>query len=220
MHSEEDAGGEEQPCDQRPDARDLDPLFAGVAHHERAESKGEGNGEAHVAQVKHGRVNDHLRILEEGIEAVAVVGNCALQQRKWRGGKVQDREEEDLDAGHDGAGVGVELDVGFVGEAEDEAVNAEQPGPEKQGAFLAAPQGGELVGAGEGAVGVLQDVGDGKVVGEDGPDEGEGGGGDGEEADNAGAAGGIGQALGGNARRLPGGDQTQCERSSEQIVRG
>ena len=62
--------------------------------------------------------------------------------------------------GQDRAGVGVELDVGLVGEAQDEAVGAEEPRPEQQGAFLAAPQGGEFVGAGEGAVGVFEDVGD------------------------------------------------------------
>ena len=48
--------------------------------------------------------------------------------------------------GEDGAGVGVELDVGLVGEAEDEAVGGEQPGPEEERAFLAAPKRGEFVG--------------------------------------------------------------------------
>ena len=196
MHAEEDAAGEEEPGDEGPDAGDLDPLFTGVAHHECAEGKGEGDGESDVAQVKHGRVDDHLRVLEEGIESVAVVWEGAGVKREGRGGEVEDGEEEDLNACENGSGVGVELDVALVGEAEYEAEGGEEPGPEEEGTFLAGPESGELVCAGEGAVGVLHDVGDGEIVDEDGVDEGEGGGGDGDETGDAGAASGVCQALG------------------------
>jgi hypothetical protein len=155
-----------------------------------------------------------------GLRPLPSGGMAPLTSAKgWRG-EVDDREEEDLDAGEDGAGVGVELDVGLVGEAEHEAVGAEQPGPEEEGAFLAAPESGELVGAGKGAVGVLDDVGNREVVGEDGIDEGEGGGGDSDEASDSGAAGGICEALRRDCRRLTGGQQPQSHSTGKQVIGG
>ncbi len=147
-------------------------------------------------------------------------GMAPLRSEKGGAAKLRTEQKEDLNAGEDGAGVGVELDVGLVGKAENESVGAEQPGPEEQRAFLTAPQRGEFVGSGKGAVGVLEDVGDGEVVGEDGADEREGGGGDGEKAGDAGAARSVGQALGRDARGLTGGDQAQCKGSREKIVGG
>jgi hypothetical protein len=67
-------------------------------------------------------MDHHLRVLKERIEAVAVVGNGAVVEREGRGGEVENGEEEDLNSGENRSGVGVELDVGFVGEAEDETV--------------------------------------------------------------------------------------------------
>jgi hypothetical protein len=92
-----------------------------------------------------------------------------------RRGEVQQQKEEDLDAGEDGRGEGGEADVDAVAQAQDEAVAGQQPRPEQQRALLAGPERGELVGGVEVAVGVVQDVGDGVVVGEGGPDQGEGG---------------------------------------------
>src|SRR5580692_7913556 len=101
-------------------------------------------------------MDHHLGILEKGVEAVAVVGNGAAQKRKRRRGEVDDGEKEDLDGGEYGSGVGVELDVDLVGEAQDETEGGEQPCPEQQRAFLAAPEGSEFIGRGQGAVGVLE----------------------------------------------------------------
>ncbi len=155
-----------------------------------------------------------------GLRPLPSSGSAPLYEGEGRRGEVEDGEEEDLDAGEDGSGVGEELDVGFVGEAEDEAVGGEEPGPEEERAFLAGPESGELVGAGEGAVGVLHDVGDGEVVGEDGVDEGESGGGDGDETGDAGAAGGVCEALGGDGGGLAGGDEPEGHDAGEKIVGG
>src|ERR1035438_3212437 len=133
-------------------------------------------------------MDDHLRILEKGIKAIAVLGNGALQERERRRGEVDDGEEEDLHGGENRSGVGVELDVGFVGEAEYESVGAEQPCTQEQRAFLTAPKRCEFVRSGKGAIGMLEDVGDGEVVGENGIDERKGGGADGDEAGDSGAA--------------------------------
>ena len=169
----------------------MDPLLAGVAHHERAEGEGEGDGEADVAEVEHRRVDDHLRVLEEWVEAEAVGGELAGLDGEGWGGEVEQEEEEDLCAGQDGGGEGREANVDLMADAEDEAVGGEQPGPEQERALLAGPEGGELVGRVEFAVGVVEDVGERVVVGEGGPDEGEGGAGDGDEAGDAGATSGL-----------------------------
>ena len=86
------------------------------------------------------------------IEAVAVVGNGSSEQRERRRGKVEHQQEEDLDSGQDGAGIGVQLDVGLMGQPEHKAIYPQQPRPQKQRTFLAAPQRGELVSGGQGAV--------------------------------------------------------------------
>ncbi len=211
--------GEEEPGDHGPAAGDVDPLLAGVAHHERAEGEGEGHAESDVAEVEHRRVDDHLGILQQRIEAVAVGGNDAAgDEREGRGRDVDQQQEEDLDAGEDGRGVGGELDVDFVADAEDESVSGEEKGPQQQGALLAGPERGELVGGGEGAVGVLGDVGDGEVVGEGGPDEGEGGAGGGKEAGDAGAACGFGEALGGDGIAAAGGELAEGDSSGQQVI--
>ena len=191
--------GEEEPGDHGPAAGDVDPLLAGVAHHQRAQGEGERHAEAHIAEVEHRRVDHHLGILQQRIEAGAVGGtDAAGDERERRRREVDQQQEEDLDAGEDRRGVGGELDVDLVADAEDESVGGEQQRPEQQRAFLAGPERGELVGRGQRAVGVLGDVGDGEVVGEGGPDQGKGGAGGGEEAGDAGAAGGFGEALGGD----------------------
>ena len=101
-----------------------------------------------------------------------------------------------------------------------QAVGCQQPGPEEQRAFLAGPESRKLVGAGERAVGVLHDVGDGEVVGEDGVDEGESGCGDRDEAGDTGTAGCVRQAFGGDGGGLTGGDEPEGHDACEKIVGG
>ena len=196
VHAEDDAAGEEEPRDHRPAAGDPNPLLTGVAHHQGAQREGEGNREADVAEVEHRRMNNHLGVLKQRIETEAVCrSDAAGNEGEGLGDEVDQQEEEDLHAGEDGGGVGVEGDVGFVAKAKDEAVGGEQPCPEQQRAFLPGPDGGELVEPGEGDAAVVEDVVDREIVGEEGPDQGEGGGSDGDEAGDAGAASGLTDAF-------------------------
>ncbi len=61
--------------------------------------------------------------------------------------------------------------IDLVAQAQNKSVGGEQPGPEEQRAFLPGPEGGEFVGPGQGAVGMMQDVGDRKIVSERGIDQ-------------------------------------------------
>ena len=91
--AEKDSNRQEAPRHHGPAAGDVDPLFAGILHDERAQGEGEGDGEADVSQVKHGRMNDHLGILQQRIQAGAVRGKALLA--RWRtGGRRNSRSEE------------------------------------------------------------------------------------------------------------------------------
>ncbi len=163
-------------------------------------------------------MDHHLRILQQRIQAEAVGGNGSLHQREGRRGEVEQQEEEDLHAGEDGRGIGGEPDVDLVAHAQHEAVGGEQPRPEEQRAFLPGPERGELVRAGQGAVGMVEDVGDGEIVGESGPDQRERGGGDRDEAGDAGAAGGLRQSLGSDAGTSANRKLAQGEAAGKQSV--
>ena len=53
-------------------ASDVNPFVAGILHDQRAKSESEGHSEAHIAQIKHGRVDHHFWILQQRIESAAV----------------------------------------------------------------------------------------------------------------------------------------------------
>ncbi len=139
MRAQEDAAGQKKPGHHGPAARDVNPLLSRVAHHQCAQGKCERHAEAHVTQVKHRRMNHHLRILQQRIQSEPVGRRLALYQGKWRRGKIQQQQEEDLDAGQDGGGVSGKGDVDLMPEPEHEAVGGQQPGPKQQRSFLARP---------------------------------------------------------------------------------
>ena len=121
--------GEKAPGHHRPAAGDVDPLLAGIPHDQRAQRESEGNGESDVAEIKHGRVDDHLRILQQRIQSVAVGGQRALHQRERMRREVQQQKKEDLNRGDDDRGVGEQPRIGLVPQAQDQAVGREQQQP-------------------------------------------------------------------------------------------
>ncbi len=105
-----------------------------------------------------------------------------------------------------------------MAEAENEAVGAEEPRPEEERAFLAGPERGKLIGRGQRAIGVVEDVVDGVVVGEGGVNEGEGRAAHADEAGEAGAARGFAEVLGGDGQLATVCDGPECEGSGEERV--
>ena len=63
-----DAETQEGPCHQRPGARPTRPGHIKPSGQQRGNGEGKGHGKTDVAHVKHGRVNDQPRILEQGVE--------------------------------------------------------------------------------------------------------------------------------------------------------
>ena len=84
-------------------------------------------------------MDDHLSVLQQRIQAAAVGAQRAFEQAERIGGEIYQQQEEDLYAGQNYRGVGVEARIGFIAQAEDEAVSGQQQGPEEQRTFLAGP---------------------------------------------------------------------------------
>ena len=164
-------------------------------------------------------MNDHLRILQQWVQTKAVCRSDAAGHDGERGrGEDQEHDKEDLDAGQDGGGVGRKRDVDLVAYPEHEAVGGEQPGPEKQRALLPGPERGELIGGVERAIGVMEDVIDGEIVGVGGPDQGERGTGESQKAHEPGTTGGFAEAIGGDGERTTVSRGPQSEAACEEAI--
>ena len=140
-------------------------------------------------------MDHHLGILQERIEAVAVGWDGSADEAEWIRGKVDEREEKYLHGRDDHRGVREELRIDFVAHPQDERVGGEQPRPEEQRALLPGPQRGKLVGDGQIAIAVVQDVGDGEIIAERGHHQRESGDGDRSPRGDAGAASSLAQAI-------------------------
>ena len=188
--------GQEQPGHHGPAAGDVDPLLAGVAHHQRAQRKRERHREAHVAEIKQRRMDHHLGILQQRIQAGAVGRDRARE--RWRTA-ARPRTSSSTKKNWMPARIieanARQPDVDAMAHAQHKSVGAQQKRPQQQRAFLAAPQRGKLVGRVQRDVGVRADVLDGKVVGERRPDQRERGAAERDKAGDPGAAGGLAEAV-------------------------
>ena len=218
MRAEKDADGEEAPGHHGPAAGDVNPFFAGILHDERAQREGEGDGEADVSEIEHGRMDDHLGILQKRIQAGAIGGKRALHDGEGVRGKIQNQQKENLHRGDDHGSVGEQPLIGLVAQAENESVAGQQQRPEQQRTFLPGPEHGELVGGGQIAIAVMEDVGDGEVVVERGQHQNDAGQQHGGESGDSGAAGGFAQTsrsgvLAEQCQRSPPGKNTHSGRA-------
>ena len=166
----------------------MNPFLAGILHDQRAQREGEGHGEADVAEIKHRRVDHHLGILQKRIQSAAIGAERPFEQAEGIGGKVDQREKENLHSGENDRGVGEEAGIGFVAQTENEAVSGEQQRPEQQRAFLAGPERRKFVRTGKIAVAVVEDVGDGEIVAKGGDHQGDSRENHGSENGDAGAS--------------------------------
>jgi hypothetical protein len=109
-------------------------------------------------------MDDHLGILQQRIQACAIGGQLALHDRERSGGKIQQKQEEDLDASDNDGSVREEALVGLVTKAENKSITRKQQRPEQQRTFLPGPEGRELIGRWEIAIAVVVNVGNRKIV--------------------------------------------------------
>ena len=120
VRAEQDANALEAPRHHGPAAGDVNPLLTGVAPEQRGQPKSERNRESGVAEIEHRRMNHHLGILQQRIQAVAFgeprqvkhAGRIgASQYRKGRGHEIVQDQEEGLHAGENHAHVGHQFRV-------------------------------------------------------------------------------------------------------------
>ena len=185
VRAENDSHGLKGPGDHGPAASDVNPFFAGIAADKRGEGEGERHAESGVAHIKIGRMDDHLGILEERVEAATIGEGSDLKQSAGAGSgerleragdEIVKRKKEKLDAGENHADVGHQLGMlAAIDEERGKRVAREQEAPEEQRAFLAGPKGGEFVKAGKVAAGMGHHVGHGEIIGEEKIDKAGGG---------------------------------------------
>ena len=165
------------PCDHGPAARDVNPFFAGITAEQRGHRKRKRDRESGVAEVQHRRMNHHLRILEEGIEAGTFGKPRDVHYARRIGGghhvkragdEIIQREEKDLNTGERDADVGHQFRMlAAIQKQRQEDVDRQQPAPPEQGTFLPGPERREFVVERQGAVAVRGDVGEREIVGEE-----------------------------------------------------
>ncbi len=126
MRAEKHSAGQEGPGHHGPTAGDVDPFFPGIAHDQRAQGESKGHGEAHISQVKHGRMDHHFRILQQRVQARAVGWQFARHKSKGMGGEIQQQQEENLHRGNNGGRVGKKPGVSFVPQPQNQSVGRQQ----------------------------------------------------------------------------------------------
>ena len=165
VRAQEDSDRQETPGHHRPAARDVNPLLTRIAHDQRAHRECEGNSESDVAQIQHGRVNHHLRILKKRIQSAAVRRYLSFENGKGVSGNIQKQQKENLHCRNHNRCVRKQTWVRLVAQAQDKAVGRQQQRPEQQRAFLPGPQHRKLVRTGKVFVAVVKNVRHGEVVG-------------------------------------------------------
>ena len=195
VRAQKNSAGQERPSHHRPAAGDVNPFLAGILHNQRRQREGKRHGNADVAEIQHGRMDHHLRILQQRIEPVAVRRNGARHQGKGVGGKVHQQQEENLNRRNNDGSVRHQAGVHLVAKTQNQPVAGQQPAPEQQGAFLARPERGEFVLHGEIAIAVMKDVSQREVIAERRKHQGKGSGGDRHENGNSGAAGSFAESF-------------------------
>ena len=170
---EHDPHREHAPGEERPASRRAEPGRAQLAGHERGECEREGQGEAGEARIQHDGMDHHHRMLEQGIQPVAI-REAVLVRDPLEGERLEVREpEEERDVGqHRDADPGHQRAVLMaIAEHRHRAIRGQHPAPEQQGPGLSAPECTESIVQRHRARGVLRDIGEREVVGRERPEE-------------------------------------------------
>ena len=166
----------EAPGDHGPAARQVNPLLPRITAQQRGQRESKRDGETGVAGIQNRRMDDHLRILQQRIETIAIgaqdplqgpAGRSRAQYLKGAGDEIVQRQEKKLHAHQDHANVRHQLGMfAAVGKQNRKNINRQQKAPEKQRALLPRPDRREFKKRRESAVAVLHHVSHGEVVGQ------------------------------------------------------
>ena len=156
--AQQDAGGEKAPGDQRPAADQAGPKLAAPPGNKCREGEGERHRKADVAEIEHRRVNHHARVLQQGIQVVAV-GRNRHQPFEGIGQKQNQAEETDNQpALHRDDERQVLWIAPPAVPGDDQGIERQNPRPQVERAFMTAPERRDLIKERQQRVGMLRHV--------------------------------------------------------------
>jgi len=104
-------------------------------------------------------VDDHPRVLQEGVQTVSVGRNGAWERSKGVGHEVQEQEEKGGIEHQDEGGPWKKIRHAFPVPVERHCSKGDQePGPQEKGSLLSRPEGGDSISVRQRLVGVFENV--------------------------------------------------------------
>ncbi len=162
--AEQDASGEKHPGAQCPGPAPVGHGAVQPARVQRRHGEGEVDCKAHVAEIEQGRVNDEAYVLQHGIEIASLQGPRELPVKRAGEDKGIESKQPHYQP-HDGEHPGTDQRVDPLrAERHQGAPERQRKDEEEHGAFMAAPDRRQLEAHGQGAVGVLSHIADGKII--------------------------------------------------------
>jgi len=174
LAAQQNSNAQKHPGHHGPPACRANPSVAKLLGEHRRHGEREWNRKAHEAQIQHGRMDHHVGILKQRIETAPVGGHKRdgrrlrlqndgliewIHRKQMHGCEEQRcRHQHRGDVGHHGAVFAPVLND------HQRRINRQQPAPEEQRPFLAAPNGADLEVDRQVAIGMRGDVFDGKVA--------------------------------------------------------
>src|SRR3974377_988635 len=142
MSAEKKADGLGAPGDHGPLAGQVNPFLSGITREQSSQCESEWNRETRVAGVEVRGMDDHLRILQQRVKAVAVHAGEGFESAAGVDGRkrlegvlneIVQSEEENLHAGHHHADVRHQFAILIaIGDKNREGVAGKEPTPKKK----------------------------------------------------------------------------------------
>src|SRR6266851_3659885 len=164
MRAQKNPTRQEQPRHHRPSPRNMDPLLSRIPHHQRPQRKRKRNRKSDITQVKHGRMDHHLRILQQRIQPKPIRRHRSRLNRKWRRRKVQQHQKENLYPRQNRRSKRREPHIHLMPHPQHKPIRTQQPSPQQQRPLLPRPQRRELVSRTQISISVMKNVRDRIVI--------------------------------------------------------
>ena len=164
VRSQKNPTRQKQPRHHRPAPRNVDPLLPRVPHHQRPQRKRKRHRKPHIPQVKHRRMDHHLRVLQQRIQPMPIRRQRPRLNRKRRSCEIQQHQKEDLHPSQNGRSKRRKPYIHPMPKTQHKPIRRQKPGPQHQRPFLPRPKRGKLVSRMKIPIRMLQNVRDREVI--------------------------------------------------------
>ncbi len=166
----------EQPGHDCPASSSMNPRFARLLGDQRSNRERERHRESDVAQIQHGRMDHHRPVLQKRVQTSAHALDdiaAAGDQHRKRAQYERDQDQEESLSGHQDRGDPRHhvAKLPAIHEDHNRRIGSQNPRPQQQRSFLAAPPGRELIDRRHGRVSVRRDVAKPEVANDEGIDQ-------------------------------------------------